>query len=376
METLSFKELKSRVSVIDVAESLGYALDKSKGLKQPSYVLRGEAGETDRIYIKNPDKPEIQGYWRRTGDKGDVISFVRENLAKFPVMGYNDWEKVNKILHGFANHTYSAPKVEYKQLYQRPHFEPDRWIKVDNSYYRDRILDGRGIDRYSSSIFADHIDILRDAKASKQYTNIGFPYRKPGESEVIGYEIRGLGHFKSKAAGTDSTHGMWIADFTHSPLEAKNLYVAESALDAIAYYQLHKEQIELYSSVFVSFGGAFSDEQFKTLIAHYDTAKRNLLFDNDLYGNIYDIRAYALATGKQVEIRLDKQHEDRILVSLDDHQLTLTPEQTTLSGVLAQTGNRLSGDIVNVIKPDGLAKDWNEILQLDQPQENKISMHR
>lgn len=375
MENLTFQQLKARVSIIDVASSLGYALDKSKGLKQPSFVLSQDGGEVDRIYIKNPYNPEIQGFWRREGNKGDVISFVRENLDRFGVVGYNDWDMINKILHSFANHDYTAPRTEYKQLYTPPVFDPNRWVKVSNTYYRDRILEGRGIDRYSSTIFADHIHIIKDANAEKSYVNIGFPYRKPGETEVIGYEIRGIGHFKSKAAGTDSTHGMWIADFTQSPLQAKNLYIAESALDAIAYYQLHKQQIELFSSVFVSFGGAFSDEQFKSLISHYDTARRNLLFDNDLYGRIYDIRAYALATEKQLEVGVDKQN-DQIKLSIDGTQLSLSPEQTSLSEVLRQTGNRLSPDIITVIKPEGQVKDWNDILQLEASTPSKLSVHR
>ncbi len=75
---LSFKELKDRVSIMQVAMDLGYVLDKSKGNSQPSFVLMsGGKEETDRIYIKNPNNPSIQGYWRRGSySKGDVISFV------------------------------------------------------------------------------------------------------------------------------------------------------------------------------------------------------------------------------------------------------------------------------------------------------------
>ena len=63
---LSFKELKDRVSIMQVAMDLGYVLDKSKGNSQPSFVLMsGGKEETDRIYIKNPNNPSIQGYWRR-----------------------------------------------------------------------------------------------------------------------------------------------------------------------------------------------------------------------------------------------------------------------------------------------------------------------
>ena len=70
-QQLSFKELKDRVSIIQVATELGYRLDKSKGNRQPSFVLMGNGkDEVDRIYIKNPNYSSIQGYWRRRGECG------------------------------------------------------------------------------------------------------------------------------------------------------------------------------------------------------------------------------------------------------------------------------------------------------------------
>ena len=66
---LSFQELKSRVSVIDVASFLGYKFDRSKGMSQPSFVLTDAGGDvTDRIYIKNPRD-------NSTKDIGDVMVY-------------------------------------------------------------------------------------------------------------------------------------------------------------------------------------------------------------------------------------------------------------------------------------------------------------
>ncbi len=49
---LTFQELKSLVSVIDVACYLGYKFDRSKGIAQPSFVRYNNGGIEDRIYIK------------------------------------------------------------------------------------------------------------------------------------------------------------------------------------------------------------------------------------------------------------------------------------------------------------------------------------
>jgi hypothetical protein len=35
--------------------------------------------------------------------------------------------------------------------------------------------------------------------------NLGFPYTEPGNTKVLGYEIRGYNGYKSKAAGTNSS---------------------------------------------------------------------------------------------------------------------------------------------------------------------------
>ena len=379
MANLTYRELKERVSVIDVARYLGYEFDRSKGTKQPSYVLNGEGEERDRIYIKNPHELSMQGYWRRNSTRGgDVIQFVRENLDKFSnVTGYNEVDRLNKVLHNFANH-YFTPPVEdsnYKALFAPKTFEKDRWAKETNTYFRDRIFESRCIDRHSSLVFSDHIDLIRDTQSSSKYVNMGFPYTIPGNDNVVGYEIRGIGGFKSKAAGTDSTNGMWIADFSRSPQGVRNIYVAESAFDAISYYQLNNAQIDLSSSAFVSFGGSFSDSQFRSLIHYYDTAKPNLLFDNDLYGHLYDIRAYAIVTGTPLSASLDSK-TGNVRIIIDGKNLNLSSEDTTLTKVLEGIGQKTDQDILNIIKPQGGAKDWNEILQLEHETTAKNSIGR
>lgn len=49
--------------------------------------------------------------------------------------------------------------------------------------------------------------------------NIGFPYTDT-DNQVKGYEVRGYGGYKSKAAGTDSSSAAWVADFSGGNPEA------------------------------------------------------------------------------------------------------------------------------------------------------------
>lgn len=378
MKNLSYKELKQRVSIIDVATYLGYQLDKSKGVKYPSYVLSAGKDEVDRIYITNPTNNSTQGFWRRSSTKGgDVISFVREQIERFNVSGYNDIDRVNTVLHNFANSVYTPPlqTSQYKELFRPKTFEKDRWEIIDNSYIRDRILESRGIDRSSSTMFAEHILLIKDRQSRKNFVNLAFPYRIPGNKECVGYEIRGMGGFKSKAAGSDSTNGMWIADFTRSTQEAKNVYIAESAFDAISYYQINRSQIDLYSSIFVSFGGSFSDNQFRSLVEHYNVARPTLLFDNDLYGKMYDIRAFALLNSKDLKSSLDASN-NTVTFSIDEKTFTLPSEDVSLTSFLQEAGLRVNNNELSIIKAKGEAKDWNDVLQLEANTESKYSVRR
>lgn len=43
----------------------------------------------------------------------------------------------------------------------------------------------------------------------------------------------------------------WIADFLPTPQMAKHIYFAESALDAMSFYQLNANKIKLEESVFL-----------------------------------------------------------------------------------------------------------------------------
>ncbi len=362
---LSFQELKSRVSVIDVASFLGYKFDRSKGMSQPSFVLTDAGGDvTDRIYIKNPRDNSTQGYWRRNGiqSSGDVISFVKENITKFGVSGRNELDTINNILHKFAGRELEAKDTtEYKKHSHTEHvFDPERWTKVSNNYMRDRILSSRSISMHTAITFSQHIDIVQDKEQQGKYNYIGFPYTIPGENKHVGYELRGLNGFKSKATGTNSTEGMWLATFTDNPSSIKNIYITESAFDALSFYQLHKERINLSTSAFVSFGGSFSDKQFNKLREQFPTARPVLLFDKDLNGHMYDIRAIALMSKVNVQAHLSKEHVD---FEVNGNKFSIPQKDLSATLFSKESGLSLPPSTLLVYKPQAAVKDWNDLLK-------------
>ena len=102
---VSFKDLKARVGIDDIAYYLGYRLDRSAGVgKYIEMVLDNGDIHTDKIIIKNPQDKSAQTYFRRNGAKsGDVVNLIIENINSFGESGHDTWEIVAKVMARFAN---------------------------------------------------------------------------------------------------------------------------------------------------------------------------------------------------------------------------------------------------------------------------------
>ena len=87
-----------------------------------------------------------------------------------------------------------------------------------------------------------------------------------------------------------------------NPDSVKNVFFGESGYDIMAFYQLNRQKIEKESSVFVSLGGSFSNQQFSGIMRHYGQAKAVDCCDNDLNGRIYGIRMAGLLDGVHFNI--------------------------------------------------------------------------
>lgn len=342
---LTYKELKEKVSIIDVATYLGYKNDIKKGKKQPYFDCPGK----EPIYITNPNENSIQGYWTRGGDKGDLISFVKKHLDSFPDNETNPTIKLNKILHRFAKNEYKIPEFQkYNTIYTPQEFDKNRYIQNDNIFQRNKILEQRQISLNTYLKFAKYIHLVYDNNSKYKVVNIAFPYRIPEDNinEIRGYEIRGLNGYKSKATGTDSTRASWIADFSIDSNAKKNIFIFESGFDALSFYQLYNDRIDLNKSVFVSFGGAFSDTQAKNIINAYPNSKFILGFDNDTMGNIFDMKFNALKKKEDFNIQYN---DDKYIINNKEYiEPKLAKEDTDPNIAIFKSKN---------------AKDFNEMLQ-------------
>lgn len=359
-----FKALKTKVGVTDVARALGYIIDRKAGVGRYVEMVKIVDGKkTDTLVIRNPQDKANQLYFRRDGRKGDAISLIRENLGMFNVpSGANEWKRIGNVLSRLANEplpmteddrTISEARVakEFdKDRYKIEEFKPSMGVPG--------IVAARGINEGTFRTFLPFITKLYDMENQgyKGY-NVGFPYTEPGDGRIQGYEIRGNGGYKSKAAGTNSSSAAWIADFSGGmPGTVRHIFFFESAFDAMGFYQLNSTKLELSRSVFVSVGGQMSDSQIKNIMRHYPNAKAIDCYDNDLSGKIYGLRTACLAAGLHASVM---KAPGGISVQSGEVSIVLPEKDACIKSL----GKHLPlEDKAGEWKADASFKDWNDVV--------------
>lgn len=224
-------------------------------------------------------------------------------------------------------------------------------MKVDNI---PEIFARRGIGKDTVAAFAPFITLIRDKRNGKfDGYNVGFPYTD-ATGKVKGYEIRGHGGYKSKAAGTDSSTAAWVADLSRSGGWAvRSVFFCESVLDAMAFYQINKVRIGTDAAL-VSLGGTFSDRQVTGVMERFPEARAFDCFDNDLAGRIYGLRMMALLEGIHMKI---SKADGGLLVEAKGKSFRIDPDRP----LPAQVGKNLSirYGMGQWTPPKGF-KDWND----------------
>lgn len=279
---VNFKDLKAKVGIDDVAYALGYRLDRKAGVGRYMELVLGDGKEKrDALVICHPQDKASQRFFRRDGSKGDVVTLIRENLNAFNVSGKDEWQKIAKVLSRFAN----MPEPEYREdreyvqsaRYHATFDSPRYEVKPINPDKIPAIFQQRGLSDETVRTFAPFIRLIRDRKNENfDGYNIGFPYTNGENNQVRGYEMRGYGGYKSKAAGSDSSSSAWVADLSGGyPNVVKSVFFCESAFDAMAFYQWNRKQLTNEIAL-VSLGGTFSDGQIRQVLNRFPGALKKI----------------------------------------------------------------------------------------------------
>ena len=357
---MTFDDYKARVSIIQVAEDLGYKQDIRDGKASPVYKLNDKDGnKIDEIIIKNPGSLQ-EHYFDRNYKGGDLIQFIKNHINDFTRFQHsNMFVRLNMILSHYANTPYTPKYETYTQNgEQKAEFDKARY-KVHQPALGELsyLTKERNISPQTVNTFLPFIVKVQDTKIKGNYQNIGFPYINPldPDKNVSNYELRNY-NFKGMATGGDKSNSLWVADFSSRPNLAKHIYFAESALDAMSFYELNKTKIDLERSVFCSVGGYISTNQISNALAKYANANVHTIFDNDLNGKLYDIKVHNIMANTPVEI---KQDNDRVNFKLKSgEEFSIHKEEVSLENF--RKNARFSAPLI-VHKTEG-AKDFNEIL--------------
>ena len=347
-------------------------------------LLDNRGNHTDSIVIRHPKDKASQSYFRHNGrGGGDVVAFIMENLGSFSDSGINEWDKLGHIMTRFANEPVEETadgKYLERMGYKQEPFDPSRYDVQPITEHLKNCMNymlPRGFSEETIRTFAPYIVRLRDNQSEnfKDY-NLGFPYRVPGQDEVVGYEIRGYNKFKSKATGSNSTTAAWIVDLSlnKNELAAQNVYFAESAYDIMAFWQANRLKLDMQTSVFVSIGGTFSDLQLSTIMKYYERAKAVDCFDNDLPGRIYSLRMASVLGDRHLNI---VKTDDFVMVSRDGKEVRMSHEDTSLSEL---SKHFMIPKRICQWKPPETFKDWNDVIMnkpyIQKPDVNKFQRNK
>lgn len=333
-------------------------------------VLGDGKEKRDALVICHPQDKASQRFFRRDGSKGDVVTLIRENLNAFNVSGKDEWQKIAKVLSRFAN----MPEPEYRE--DREYVQSARYhATFDSSRYEVKpinpdkvpaIFQQRGFSDETVRTFAPFIRLIRDRKNENfDGYNIGFPYTNGENNQVRGYEMRGYGGYKSKAAGSDSSSSAWVADLSGGyPNVVKSVFFCESAFDAMAFYQWNRKQLTNEIAL-VSLGGTFSDGQIRQVLNRFPGARSFDCFDNDLPGRIYGLRMMALV--ENIPLKINRTR-DSLEVEANGRSFRLDPERPFQVQVKEHLSVRYN---MGQWLPPKAFKDWNDCL-LNKPMEVRL----
>lgn len=302
-ERLTYDDFLQRLNIQTVLQDMGYQLHKRDGLRWPSYVRLNEHGERvrgDKFIVTASGKgcfrpPEQKVY--------NVISLIKEFPDRF--REYNGGVSKDRLVNQVCNRLLNNPVEERRRHIiepkrdQKPFNINDYKVKRVDRNERDSIkpfypyFKPRGIDIPTQYAFSDHFILAARHRADgKSFTNLSFPIVRPSEPAVIvGLEERGRAKaggssgYKGKAEGSNASEGLWIANLNRTSLGAvPRVFWFESAFDAMAHYQLHKDDRFRKDAVYVSTGGSPTERQFRALVRETGIAEHHLCFDNDEAG--------------------------------------------------------------------------------------------
>ena len=325
MGNLTYDDYMQRLTVQDILKDAGYVRNRKDGMRYPSFVRLDEHGQRirgDKFIVTHDGRGCFQPPVQKTYN---IISLIKEHPDFFPEyeVGMNLDLLVNKVCCRLLNTTYEDKERELREPapeirpFKLDEYRLTRLDKADRETWRPfyPFFKRRGIDIRTELAFRDTYVLAEKDHPDRTgvtYCNLSFPLTVPGgDGAIVGFEERGWPRrdgspaYKGKAAGSNGSAGLWIASPGGTELrDAKRVFLFESAYDAMAFFQLRREDDKgIGKAVFVSTGGNPTRAQMQGLLRTAPAAVFHLCFDNDEAGRQFAENFMAVA-------KEEKPHSD------------------------------------------------------------------
>ena len=186
-------------------------------------------------------------------------------------------------LSKFTNFMESAHPADNKQNLDIVVFP---YVKVDNQYN----LEGHQQATLSSQS-------LLDGKPNINNTNAPIGYERYTQDQTI--------PVKPYTTNAAIEGGVWMATEAQKPNQVKDIFMFNSAVDAMSFYELHKKDIDLKNTALVSVGNLARENQIYGVVERFPEAKLHTAFQNTLLGELSTITTVSLATIGPVKFKTD-----------------------------------------------------------------------
>lgn len=297
-----FSYYKSRVLIHQAAEMAGY----SDINDNDAYLVMQR--NSDKIVIIRSNDIAANHYFnpQYDTDKGDLITFIANRLSIF--RSFVQWQTncsrqrkfdgtgVLAVLNWLDGIYQNKETIREKREGQEEQPIP---MSVALSGYDVKSPDATAIrflknrcclSEETIQRFSPFIYMCRKLSDTKYKAyNIAFPYTIPGIEGVCYFESRNYG-YRGYTEGKAESNALWIADFSRSHILTKEVFIVESAVNAMSYAELHTMDIDFSSVAFVALGNQMCEEQILGLQKYFPCARLHLCFSNTLEGHIFDIR--------------------------------------------------------------------------------------
>ena len=300
----TFIDYKQEIGITDMAISLGYVREVKLG-KHPhkghvyrlATIYKDRSHTDDKIVINNVGLgKEKELYYNENDelgytDRGDLLDFIKNRIESFPNYHSNTFKNINSILENYSPSTIiNNPRLQVEFKSNVKPFNISDWMKMPflklDSYYFTK---ERGISEETLKIFLPFIHKISFKNWKSGNFNYGFPYTKLTDNEILGYELRNY-NTKIFTPGSDKSYTTWCALLADNIGLVENVFLFESAIDAMSFYELNKYKYsDFKTSAFFSFGGQMALSQCDEIFKNLPNATYYACFDNDVKGRLYDI---------------------------------------------------------------------------------------